>query len=54
MEFFMQSDKQNTGGFPSNDKSADEQKSPNNETGNQNPGIEINRKTIRSDKPEQA
>ena len=46
----------NIGGFPSNNKSAGEAQKPNpaNETGNQNEGVGIDRKTERNDRPEQA
>ena len=40
----------NTGNFPAEVQP----KTPDNETGNQNAGTEINRKTERSDRPEQA
>ncbi len=50
----MPDDKQNNdkalGGFPSNNLP----EKPEKETGNQNAGVEINRKTERSDDPEQA
>lgn len=36
------------------EKETDQPKTPNNETGNQNARVEINRKTERSDRPEQA
>jgi len=54
MEYFMPDNNKNIGGFPSNGRSADEPKSPDNEAGNQNPGIEINRKTERSASPEKS
>jgi len=44
----------NIGGFPSNNKSAGQTQTPDNETGNQTPQTEINKKTERSSRPEQA
>lgn len=52
----MPNDQKNIGGFPSNNKSATEAKHPNpaNETGNQNEGVGIDRKTVRKDLPNEA
>ena len=50
----MDNTQKNIGGFPSNNKSANENKTPNNETGNQNEGVGIEQKTERSDRPEKA
>ena len=52
----MPNDPKNIGGFPSNNKSANQevQPDPANETGNQNEGVGIDRKTERSDRPNKA